>query len=204
MSKKRNKSYIFKLAAILFAICFISTLLLTLCNYITKDRILQLKNQTATQAMQEVIPNAEFTDVNTEDFDQETKEMLEKNNFVEASKAEIDGKFAGYTITVSPQGFGDKINMIVGIKPDGQSYYAIKIVSLAETPGLGAKAQEKDFYGQFSDGKKGLLKVVKNSSGPSENEINAISGATITSEAVTLGANNAMEIVKILLEKEAA
>lgn len=197
MSEKTSKGYIVKLGAILFAICFISTLLLTVCNYITKDKIAELDIEMSNQAKAEVIPGAEFEKIEIPDS------TFENLNFVEANKATINGEFAGYCVTVAPQGFGDKINMIVGIKPDLESYYGIKIISLAETPGLGAKAQDESFYGQFAQDKKGTLSVVKNSSAPAENQINAISGATITSNAVTLGANNALEIAKILNEKEA-
>ena len=201
MSKNQNKGYIVKLAAILFAICFIATLLLTVCNYVTKDKIAMLETETANKAKAEVIVGAEFEKI---ELDESTTESLSTDyTFIEASRALINGEFAGYCITVAPQGFGDSINMIVGIKPDCESFYGIKIISLAETPGLGAKATEKTFYGQFSDNKKGILSVVKNNPAPSENQINAISGATITSEAVTKGANNAIEIAKILNEKEA-
>ena len=63
MDKTQNKSFIIKLALILFGIVFIATLLLTVCNYITKDRIAYLESQTAEEAKQAVIDNAEFTEV---------------------------------------------------------------------------------------------------------------------------------------------
>lgn len=198
MSKTENNKYILKLAAILFAICFIATLLLTLCNHLTKDRIAQLATQTENLARQEVIPGAEFELIKTSDYADE----LSAYSFVEAYKATNDGDFSGYCISVAPQGFNGPVSMIVGVKEDG-SYYGVKITSLSETPGLGAKAQEEDFYGQFSQGKTGVLEVVKNNPNPSESEISAISGATITSKAVTSGVNDALEIAKILNEKEA-
>lgn len=201
MNEKTNKLYIVKLGAILFAICFISTLLLTVCNYITKDKIAKLDIEMSNQAKAEVIPGADFEKIEITDTKLNAK--LEELNFVEINKATINGEFAGFCVTVAPQGFGDKINMIVGVKPDLESYYGIKIISLSETPGLGAKASEKSFYNQYSDNKKGILTVVKNSPQTTENQINAISGATITSNAVTQGANNALEIVKLLNEKEA-
>lgn len=203
MSENNNKLYIFKLGSILFTICFIATLLLTLCNYITKDKISELELITANAAKSEVISDADFTIINSTDND--VKSQLEKYNCVEVCKATCvnTGAFLGYCITVEPQGFGDKIKMIVGIKPDCENYYGIKIISLAETPGLGAKAQDKEFYTQYANNKKGELTVIKNASNPTENQINAISGATITSNAVTTGANNALKIAKLLNEKEA-
>ena len=199
MSESNNKVFIIKLAAILFAITFIATLLLTLCNYLTKDRIAELSAQNAEKAKQEVIANASFEEVEIGD---DKRALWEKDfAFKAAFKAEKDGEFAGYCINVAPTGFGGAIDMIVGIDKE-MNFTGVKIISMAETPGLGAKAQEKSFYGQYSNGKKGELSVVKNNPNPAENEIQAISGATITSKAVTDGANYALEIVK-MLEKEA-
>ena len=61
----------------------------------------------------------------------------------------------------------------------------------SETPGLGAKSTEPEFYEQFND-KKAPLKVVKGSAG-NPDEISAISGATITSNAVVDGVNAAVD-----------
>lgn len=198
MSESNNKAFIIKLAAILFAISFIATLLLTLCNYLTKDRIAELSAKTAEQAKQAVIAGATFTEV--ELSDDQRAEFEKDYAFVAAYKAEKDGEFAGYFINVAPAGFGGDINMIVGIDSD-MNYTGVKIISMTETPGLGAKAQEEGFYGQYSEGKKGELSVVKNKADTAENEIEAISGATITTKAVTSGANNALKIAQILAKE---
>lgn len=193
-----NTKNILKLSIILFTITFVATLLLTLCNYLTKDRIAILEKQNSENAMREVIQDAEFRVISlNDDFLNKYSSYSE----IEAYRAVKDGKFAGYCIKVQPTGYIGKINMIVGINPD-LSYSGIKIVSMSETPGLGAKTGEASFYKQFSEGKKGTLSVVKNASSPKENEINAVSGATISSKAVTDGANCALEIAKELIVKE--
>ena len=195
MDNSNNKIFIVKLATILFAIVFIATLLLTLCNYLTKDTIAELNLKTAEEAKQEVIAGATFEEI---EIDEQLKAELEKDfTYKAAYRAEKDGKFAGYCVNVAPAGFGGDIDMIVGINENFE-FTGTKIISKAETPGLGAKAQEESFYGQFADGKKGTLTVKKNAKNPSESEIAAISGATITSQAVTDGANYAIEIAKIL------
>ncbi len=194
-----NKVFILKLASILFAITFIATLLLTLCNYLTKDRIAELAAKNAEIAKQEVLEGATFADI--ELSDEMIAKLEEEFSFVAAYKAERNNEFAGYCINVAPAGFGGNIDMIVGLDSD-LNFTGIKIISMAETPGLGAKAQEESFYAQYANGKKGTLSVVKNNPSPAEDEIQAISGATITSKAVTDGANAALEIAKIL-EKEA-
>ena len=198
MNKTNIKGFIIKLALILFAITFIATLLLTVCNYVTKGQIQLIEKQNAEEAKRAVIENAEFRLITID------KEILKKHSScgqIEAFRAIKSGKFAGYCINVQPSGYIGTINMIVGINPD-LSFSGIKIISMSETPGLGAKAGEEAFYGQFAKGKKGELSVVKNSPSPAQNEINAVSGATITSKAVTRGANCALEIATELIEKE--
>ena len=200
MDKTNNKFFILKLALILFAITFIATLLLTLCNYVTKDRIALLEQKNAEEAKASVIENSVFDKVALSD-DIMSKYSVNFGN-VEVFRARKDKEFSGYCINLQPSGYIGKINMIVGIKPD-LTFAGIKIISMSETPGLGAKASEESFYTQFALDKKGPLSVVKNSSSPKENEINAISGATITSKAVTSGANAALEIAAELMKKEA-
>lgn len=198
MNDTKNTKTILKLSLILFTITFVATLLLTLCNYITKDRIAMLEKQKADEAKQSVIENAEFRIMT---LDKQITDKYASFGPIEAYRAVRDGKFAGYCINLQPSGYIGKINMIVGINPD-LSFSGIKIISMSETPGLGAKTGEEAFYGQFSKGKKGNLSVVKNSSSPAENEINAVSGATISSKAVTDGANCALEIATEIIKKE--
>ena len=86
---------------------------------------------------------------------------------------------------------------MVGIVPDG-TVSGIVVVSHSETAGLGAKAQDPAFYQKFT-GKAadGGLAVIK-SGEPEENEIVALSGATVTSKAVTKGVNAAAEAVNAI------
>ena len=198
MDKANNKLFVFKLASILFTITFVATLLLTLCNYITKDKIALINEQNSQKAKQEVIANAKFEKIVLPDST--IKELEEKYSFVSADKAITNGEFSGYCISVAPQGFGGEISMIVGIDAN-MNYTGIKIVSMAETPGLGGKIQETEFYSQFSQGKKGSLSVVKNNPSPSDNESQAICGATISSKAVVTGANNALEAAKVIAKE---
>lgn len=97
----------------------------------------------------------------------------------------------GYCLTVSTKGYGGPISMVVGLKEDG-SVSAIRILTHAETPGLGAHSAEPAFYRQFDNRTTLPLKVVKGASGAGD-EISAISGATITSTAVTAGVNAAAD-----------
>ena len=82
----------------------------------------------------------------------------------------------------------------MGLTREG-SVRAIRILNQSETPGLGAKASEPSFSGQFADRNSLPLAVVKQPAAE-PNEIQAISGATITSTAVVTGVNAASEYWK--------
>lgn len=89
--------------------------------------------------------------------------------------------------------------MMVGIDTE-LNVTGVKIINMSETPGLGAKASEDSWLSQFK-GKNDIISVVKTGNAK-DNEINAISGATITSKAVTQGVNDSLEDAKKLTEKE--
>lgn len=190
-----NSKFIVKHALILFAIAFICSFLLILCNNLTKDRIALLQKQTEENAQAEVLPDAEtFKQV-----DGITMALLSDSRVKAAFKGiNKNGEFAGYCIKVEPSGFGGAISMMVGIGIDG-SIEGVKITSMSETPGLGAKADD-NWLKQYKN-KKGDIAVSK-SGKINENEIHAISGATITSKAVTDGVNIASHTAKTISEAE--
>ena len=108
----------------------------------------------------------------------------------EVNRGSANGETVGYNITVTPKGYGGLIEMVVGISDEGR-LTDIKILSHTETPGLGAKAADPAFSGQFHE--KIVEKIVVTTTPPAaDNEIQAISGATITSEAVASGVNAAL------------
>ncbi len=184
---KSNVISIIKTGAILLAIGFVCTLLLSLCNHMTKDRIAALAAAAEQEAMITTLPQAE--------------------KFVKLSdKAEgivtavYEGKDAnktlvGHCVKVEPMGYGGAISMIVGVDADGV-VRGVDIISMSETPGLGAKAGDPLFTDGYT-GKTAGIKV-KKSGAPAGNEISAISGATVTSRAVTEGVNAAIAAAESL------
>ena len=182
---------ILRLGLILFTISFTVTLVLALGNLITEERIQALNKQTQEEARRSVLPDAvEFEEVNIEGLGEGVYEMVQ-NVFV----GKANGSIVGYCVGVAPNGYGGAIEMIVGI--DTQlKVSGMNIVNFSETPGLGAKASEEAFKNQYK-GKGGSepLNVIKNGT-PKENEIVAISGATVTTNAVTDGVNTAIQFVQ--------
>ena len=99
-----------------------------------------------------------------------------------------DGNVLGYVITVTAKdGSQGNITFSVGIKNDG-TVNGYSITDIAETPGLGMKAQEEAFYSQFEGKNVSSFTVVKSAT-TADNEIESISGATITSKAMANGVN---------------
>lgn len=184
----KNTKFIIKLAAILFAITFICSLLLVLCNSLTEDRIIKLEQEAENSAKSEVLPDAQtFEDIEAKGVS--AAYVGKKSN----------GEIAGYCFKTQPSGFGGAIAIIVGVNTDCE-VTGVKITSMTETPGLGAKASEESWISQFK-GKSQGISVVKTGNAKG-NEINAISGATITSKAVTDGVNTALATAKKLMYKE--
>lgn len=101
------------------------------------------------------------------------------------------GEALGYVITVTAKDASqDTITFAVGVRNDG-TVNGYSITKIAETPGLGAKATEEAFYSQFENKNVDRFEVVKQTPS-SENEIESISGATITSRAIANGVNAAL------------
>lgn len=175
---------IFRLGAILFAICAVASLMLSLTNNITAPVIEQRNIQANNEARQEVLQVAEeFSEVKDVKGD-----LIE-----EVYQGTKGGEVVGYTIKTTPKGYGGKVEVMVGISNDGK-ISGVKIGNHSETPGLGSKSADPSFKDQYNGkGTKTPLNVVKGNAS-NENDIVAISGATITSKAVTAGVNAAMDV----------
>ena len=107
---------------------------------------------------------------------------------------DASGAAAGYVVTAtSNDGFGGAITVSVGIQSDG-TVNGIEFLTLAETAGLGMNAQKPEWKGQFAGKNADVFSVTKDGAS-SDDQINAISGATITSRAVTNAVNAAVYFV---------
>lgn len=97
------------------------------------------------------------------------------------------GARIGCVMTLSGKGYGGEIRLALGVTADN-TVSGISVLSQSETAGLGAKCTEEDFYGQFAGKPAVALRVVKNGAAGSD-EIDAISGATVTSVGITEAVN---------------
>ena len=176
---------IVKPAFVLLVITAVAAMLLGFVSETTKEAIAQQALKTEQAAMAETLPGEglEFeTMLNTASGD------AADGTITKVAKATKDGETFGFVVTANPSGFGGAVSTMVGIDADGV-ITGLRILSHAETPGLGAIATDPSFYEQFA-GKSGEVKVTKDGG-----EINAITSATITSRAVSDGATEALNWV---------
>lgn len=123
---------------------------------------------------------------------------VEVENVLKAVDA--SGTQKGYVITsLSNDSYGGVVKLSVGLKDDG-TITGIEFLEISDTPGLGLKAKEPDFKNQFAGKTAQSLSVVKGGNANDE-QINAISGATITSDATTNAVNAALYYLHNCLNK---
>ncbi len=175
---------ILKLGVTLFAICAVAALVLGVTNNITAPVIEERNIQASNEARKTVLSEAD-----------EFKELDGMNSDIvlEVYEGIKDGQVIGYTIKTSSKGYGGAIELMVGISKDGK-ITGVEIGNHSETPGLGSKATEPMFKNQYVDKDVSNSLLVVKGSANNDNEISAISGATITSNGVTSGVNAAMKI----------
>ena len=169
-----------KVALRLFIIMIVAGLALGAAYTVTKDPIAEQAQLKQEEARRAVLSDAETF---------EPVEFSGSDAITDVYKGiDASGNPCGYAVTVIGSGFGGDITMTVGIKDE--TVTGIRISSPSETPGLGAKSSDEAFYGQFA-GKSGKLSVNKNGA-TNDQEITAITAATITSTAVTNAVNEVL------------
>lgn len=176
---KSTGAYVLRLTLTLFLITTIVAGLLGLVNYVTADTIAEQIAQKAENAMRQVLEADGY----------EPLDVPEDSAVTAAYRAGDKG----YVVRVAPNGFGGAIDMMVGVDKAG-AVTGVAIVSQSETASLGANCTREDFRAQFT-GKTGTLSVSKDGG-----EIEALTGATVTSRAVTEGVNTALEFVQEVLK----
>ena len=180
MKTESNVMYVLRLALTLFLIAAVVAGALSLVNSVTKPVIDKLNAEKTQQAIEAVLPGG---------FDEMITDYADASGIV----SKVYKGANGYALEVLPGGFDNTITMMVGIDNEG-NVLGISIVSHTETAGLGAVAAANTsageaFRGQFV-GTSGSVAVTKDGG-----ELDAITGATITSRAICAGVNAALDCV---------
>lgn len=180
-----------QMIVVLTAVMILSGLVLATVSGALQPLIAANQEQALAESLASIfddVENPEFTPLDTGDI----------------WRASAGGRHIGYAARVEATGYGGPIQLIVGISPELDRILGIAVVESVETPGLGARIQEEDFQSQF----EGLsvdspITAVKNEPAePEENEIEAISGATISTNAVVNAVNSAVPEILSTIEKE--
>ena len=175
---KKNREDIIKPVGVLLAICIIIPLALSITNKVTAKKIAELEAANSKKNMQS---------------------LIDADNFEECENGEITyyaaingGETAAYIFTESSKGYGGDVSVMTAIKPDG-TVAGVAILDVSgETPGLGQNAAKESFFSQYIGLKNGVS-VLKNGAKAENNEVDAVTGATIPSTAVTRAVNKALD-----------
>ena len=177
-------------ALILFAITLIAGLMLGVVNDITKEPIARQEQKAKTEACQNVFADAaSFEEQEMEDATQALADAGLTGADIDELMAAKDasGALLGYVITVTDhEGYGGDIQFSMGVTTDGV-LNGISLLSISETAGLGMRAGEV-LVPQFENKDVDRFTYTKTGS-TADSEIDAISGATITTSAVLNGVN---------------
>ncbi len=203
---------IVKDALILCLITIIAGGLLGLVYEITKEPIAKQQEEAKNKAYKEVFKdstqeNAYFAETfQTVKIPEDVAAVLSEAGYTKDEITEVaagfdkDGGYVGLVFNVTAKdGYGGNIQFTVGILKDG-TVNNISLLSISETAGLGMKAKEDSFQSQYRSKKVDAFKVTK-SGAVADSDINALSGATITSKAITNGVNSAITAFKYFNEK---
>lgn len=193
-----KKAGFIKDALILFVITLISGVLLGGVYEMTKNVIAQKQEEARQATYREVYaeasafePNAELTG-KAQTADLSAYEKVTVSEILDAKDG--SGNVIGHlVISTSKAGYGGEITLTVGVTNEGE-IVGIGFLTINETPGLGMKANEDAFKGQFIGKNVPELTLVKGGAS-GDGEIDAISGATVTSSAVTNAVNAALFLV---------
>jgi len=175
---------VMKLGLKLLLITAVAALALGLTYTLTKEPIAMQQEKAAAEARMAVLPSAQ-------EFEPVEVDVEEYPDIKEVYAGSSDGSIVGYTIKATSKGYGGQLEVMIGINADN-TIQTVKLLSHSETPGLGAKAAEPKFQEQFN---------LKSAAGPLEyDEIEAVTGATISSKAVLNAVNKAIGYVNDVLQ----
>lgn len=206
MRSDRKVLNMFREAGILFGITLIAGLLLGFVYELTREPRRIQEEKAVQEACVAVFPQAKeqglemsFTSL-AFTADEETAAYLAEAKAAVGAvfRAESGGSFYGYVVEASAKGYGGTIVLYVGVGADG-TVTGVTITKSSETPGLGMEASSL-LTPQFAGKKFGSFVYTKTGAGEDTNEVDAISGATITTRAVTAAVNGGLRAALGLLE----
>ncbi len=187
---KKNKDDIIKPIVVLLAICIVIPLALSLTNKVTVNRIAELERKNSEATMSKLIKAEKF----------KTADFKEGEDVITYNIAFSGDKEIGYVFTTASKGYGGAVSVMTAVNIDGTVKQVAILDVSGETPGLGQNAGKEKFYKQFK-GKKNGITLKKGGAVSENNEIDAVTGATITSKAVNNAVNEALSYYEKITAK---
>lgn len=185
--EKLNLPALLKPVLVLFLVCFVTTGLLALTNWATAPVIEENTRKEAQRLYRIVLPEAES-------FEEMTYELDGQSYVVQ--KGVKGDQIIGYVFNTQKNGYAGPVVVLTGITAVDAKVSGVQILSMSETAGLGLNAAKPEFLNQYLQQENPLSVVKVEPVG--ENQILAISGATITTNAVTDSVNLARQIFEAL------
>ena len=185
-----------RMVVVLTSVGLLSGSFLTTVGLLTKERIALNKQREIEEAIIRVVPGT-----------MNSQKLYEEKDLSVYGGEDEEGKLIGFAIHTSGIGFQDKITLILGTNTSFTKIKSLTIIDQKETPGLGAKITDRESFLQYWENKdcSGPLSLRKPAvSSPKEllpAEINTITGATISSEAVLNIVNISLGQVRKLIKE---
>ena len=184
----KNKSLQIFIA--LMSVCLFSALALAIMYNFTKTPILENEKNELESAVFNVLPGIK------------TYKEIKKTETITIYEGIGEGnKTVGYAVVGEGNGFQGKIKLIVGMDKDLKTFLGMEVLESSETPGLGTKVAEEPFKEQVKNLKLKqdvLIGIVKDEKNKKETDIQAVTGATISSTAVISILNEILEEMKTI------
>jgi len=184
---------------------FFFGLLIAVANARWSDEIEQNKIDKLNRLTAALLPEARhFIDLDTSGIEIEIEPAKGKRKKIKVYKA-VSGadECVGWSFNAAGQGFQDKIELVIAVDKDFQSIAGFDVLASNETPGLGDKIKLPNWRNQFAGAPVEELKLVKTGDVKKiDSEIVAISGATVSSEAVVEIINNSITQIKKQMQEK--
>lgn len=205
-------SRIIRSVIFMFIVTLIFTSLVTAVKIANNDRIERNRNIKLQRTILAVLGiNNEYLknpEIVSEIFDKRIKQEITADRTIYTCY-EDDGKtITGYAFPVDGPGFWGPVYAMAAVNPDATRLLGVSFYRHSETPGLGGRISEEWFYGQFKglslelpDNEKQYFYLTQESNKSRKNDLDAVTGASGTSDAVESFLNRELRVVVEELRK---
>jgi electron transport complex protein RnfG len=192
--------YFIQQSWLLIVASFCFGLLIAVTNSAWSPKILQNEKDKLNDLMRGLISNAGDFQMVMEGLEIPAgKGRVAKTDVYKA--LDNNGRSIGFAFVAEGAGFADKIKLVIAVDSKCEKFFGYEVLSSNETPGFGSKIKEDYFANQFSQAPAGKVELVKTGNAREiDSKIVAISGATVSSEAVVKIFNTYIDRVKEQLQ----